>query len=95
LSEGLIQPLQKLISQAIFVTSVREPVGGDWQVVNGKSLEYKNYCFVLTVRISRVNLVSSCLLRLHVVTSIPLLSTLDMLHQAVLIRVIFLSISFC
>jgi hypothetical protein len=58
-----------------------------------ESLECKNYCFVVKcVRISRVNLVSSHLRRLHVVISIPQLSKLDVLRQAVRIRVFCFSV---
>jgi hypothetical protein len=49
LSSGLIQPVQKPTSPAIFATSFSEPVDGDWQAANGKSLAHKNDCFVLTV----------------------------------------------
>jgi len=57
-------------------------------------LEYKNYCVIVKcVRISGVNLVSSYLLRLHVVISVPQLSKLDMLQHAVLIRVLCFSVT--
>jgi hypothetical protein len=57
----------------------------------GKAWNIKAIFFVKFIRISRVNLVSSNLLRLHVVTSIPQLSKLNMLLQAVRIRVLCFS----